>query len=175
MKALAPVALLAALLAPPPARCELKASAPDGFTVEHRLPISAPAEAAWPVLLHPERWWPKDHTWSGDPRHLSLDATAGGCFCERWQDASVEHARVINVRPGKLLRMSGALGPLQDMAVTGVLSVQLEGDVRSSVAIVTYRVSGDSSHRLETLAPVVDRVIGEQFGGFAALASGGTR
>jgi hypothetical protein len=175
MKPLLAAAALVALVAPPSARSELKASAPDGFTVEHRLPIASPAVVAWFVLVHPERWWPKDHTWSGDPRNLSLDANAGGCFCERWQDASVEHARVIQSRPGRILRMNGALGPLQEMAVEGVLTVQLEDDEHGCVAIVTYRVSGDASHHLDLVAPVVDRVIGEQFGGFAALASRGGR
>jgi uncharacterized protein YndB with AHSA1/START domain len=143
----------------------------DGFTVEHRFTITAEPARAWRVLLRPEEWWPAGHTWSGDPGHLSLDARAGGCFCERWQDASVEHARVIHSRPGSLLMMAGALGPLQEMAVTGVLSVKLAADGPGSVATVTYRVSGDSSHKLDALAPVVDRVIGEQFGRFAALAS----
>jgi hypothetical protein len=32
-------------------------------------------------------------------------------------------------------------------------------------------VSGDASHQLAELAPVVDKVLGQQFGGFAALAS----
>jgi hypothetical protein len=36
---------------------------------------------------------------------------------------------------------------------------------------VEYRVSGDSSHSLTAIAPVVDRVIGEQFGRFARHAS----
>jgi uncharacterized protein YndB with AHSA1/START domain len=171
MRTLRLAVICAGLLAPALAWPEVKRAAPDGFTVEHRLPVTASPEEAWRVLVHPERWWPKDHTWSGDPGHLSLDANAGGCFCERWQDASVEHAKVIHVRPGRLLRMSGGLGPLQEMAVTGVLSVQLASDGSSSVATVTYRVSGDASHQLDALAPVVDRVIGEQFGLFATLAS----
>jgi hypothetical protein len=37
---------------------------------------------------------------------------------------------------------------------------------------VTYRISGDASHKLDTFVPVVDKVIGLQFGAFAAYASG---
>jgi hypothetical protein len=36
---------------------------------------------------------------------------------------------------------------------------------------VTYRISGDASHKLDAFAPVVDGVIRQQFAGFAALAS----
>jgi uncharacterized protein YndB with AHSA1/START domain len=146
-------------------------SAADGFVIEHTYRITAPPAAAWQVLLHPERWWPSDHTWSGSAANLSLVAEAGGCFCERWSDGSAEHARVIHVRTNQLLRLDGALGPMQEMAVTGVLTVRLVPVDGGTEARVTYQVSGDASHQLAELAPVVDKVLGQQFGGFAALAS----
>jgi len=114
---------------------------------------------------------PSDHTWSGDAAHLSLDARAGGCFCEAWDGGSAEHGRVVMAQPGRLLRFVGALGPLQESAVSAVLTVTLEAAGSGTRATVTYRVSGDAGHGLETLAPVVDTVIGQQFGGFARLAS----
>lgn len=146
-------------------------SAADGFLIEHTYRITALPAAAWQVLVHPERWWPSEHTWSGSPANLSLVAEAGGCFCERWRDGGVEHARVIHVRTNQLLRLEGALGPMQEMAVTGVLTIRLAPADGDTEAKVTYRVSGDSSHALGELAPVVDKVLGQQFGGFAALAS----
>jgi hypothetical protein len=33
--------------------------------------------------------------------------------------------------------------------------------------VVTYRLSGDSSHKLDTFIAAVDQVIGLQFGNFA--------
>ena len=146
-------------------------SAADGFVIEHTYRVTASPSAGWQVLLHPERWWPSEHTWSGSAANLSLVAEAGGCFCERWSDGGTEHARVIHVRTNQLLRLDGALGPMQEMAVTGVLTVRLAPVDGGTEAKVTYRVSGDSSHRLGELAPVVDKVLGQQFGGFAALAS----
>ena len=146
-------------------------SAADGFVVEHTYRITAPPAAAWQALVHPERWWPSEHTWSGSAANLSLVAEAGGCFCERWSDGSAEHARVIHVRTNQFLRLDGALGPMQEMAVTGGLTVRLTPADGGTEAKVTYRVSGDSSHRLAELAPVVDKVLGQQFGGFADLAS----
>lgn len=164
--------LVAALALPGAARADVRQSAPDGFTIEHKFHITATPDAAWQVLVHPERWWPKDHTWSGESANLSLAPEAGGCFCERWDGGSSEHGRIVQVRNGRLLRFAGALGPLQSMAVTGVLTVTLAPDGAGTATVVTYRVSGDPSHKLDGLAPVVDSVLRQQFGAFVALASG---
>ena len=164
------VLLLSAVL-PATAGAELKSVAADGFLIEHRYQIAATPEQAWGVLVHPERYWPEDHTWSGSRAHLSLQAEAQGCFCERWPAGSVEHGRVVMAMPGKLLRIRGSLGPLQELALAGVLNISLQPNEAGTEAIVTYRVSGDSLHRLEAFAPVVDEVIGQQLGGFARLAS----
>ena len=75
-------------------------------------------------------------------------------------------------QPGALLRIRGALGPLQDMAVTGVLTIQLKpASAGGTEATVTYRLSGDASHKLDGFINVVDQVIGQQFGAFATYAS----
>ncbi|MCU0256255.1 MAG: hypothetical protein MUF60_05900 [Vicinamibacterales bacterium] len=150
---------------------EVRLAAPDALVIEHRFAITATPAQAWEVLVHPERYWPGDHTWSGDPANLSLVPEAGGCFCERWTDASAEHGRVIMALPGRLLRFRGALGPFQEMAVTGVLTVALAARDGGTEAVVTYRLSGDPSHRLADVAAGVDPVIRQQFADFAALAS----
>ena len=158
---------LLALLLPAVAMSEVKQGAPDGALIEHRFRIAAPPTAAWQALLHPERWWPADHTWSGEPGNLSLEPDAGGCFCERWSGNSAEHARVVMVKPGELLRLRGSLGPLQEMAVTGVLTVNLAAKDGGTEAVVTYRLSGDPSHKLDGFIAAVDQVIGLQFANFA--------
>ena len=75
------------------------------------------------------------------------------------------------VMPGKMLRLDAALGPLQEMAITGVITVSLDEKDGTTTAVVTHRVSGDPSHKLDALAPIVDRVNGQQFGGMAADAA----
>ena len=72
--------------------------------------------------------------------------------------------------PGKMLRMDAALGPLQEMAVSGVISVALDEKDGTTIVAVTHRVSGDPSHKLDALAPIVDQVNNQQFGGLAADA-----
>ncbi len=157
------------IIAAGPAAAAVRQSAPDGFIVEHRLHIAATPAQAWATLAQPARWWPKEHTWSGDPANLSLSLTLGGCFCERWPDGGAEHGHVVLLRRNELVRLNAALGPLQDMAVTGVLSIAIAPKDEGSEAVVTYRVSGTPAHALDKLATVVDQVVGLQFGSWAAL------
>lgn len=158
-------------LLPTNGSAEVKIATPEGAIVEHRYRISANPDATWQVLVHPERYWPRDHTWSGDAANLSLSPEAGGCFCERWSAGSAEHGRVVMSRPGRLLRLHGSLGPFQEMAVTGVLTVTLAPVESGTEVVVTYRLSGDASHALEGFIDTVDEVVGQQFAAFAQLAS----
>ena len=150
---------------------EVKLAAPDAFLIEQRFTIAAPASKVWDTLLHPEAWWPSDHTWSGDRRNLRLSGEAGACFCERWAGGSVEHGRVVMAIPGSLLRLEARLGPLQEMALSGVITVSLTESEGRTEMVVTHRVSGDPAHKLEAIAPVVDQVNAQQFGALAAEAA----
>ena len=166
-------AVLAGALALVPfcAGAEVKSATPESMLIEHRFTIAAPATRVWETLLHPERWWPADHTWSGKRENLSLDATIDGCFCERWDGNGVEHGRVVMVMPGKQLRLDAALGPLQELAISGVINVALEEKDGATTMVVTHRVSGDATHKLDAFAPIVDQVNGQQFGNLAAAAA----
>jgi uncharacterized protein YndB with AHSA1/START domain len=159
-------------VAPALAGAEVKFAAADGFLIEHRYTIRAAASQVWETLLHPEDWWPSDHTWSGDRANLSWSPQAGACFCERWAGGSVEHGRVVMVMPGRLLRLQAALGPLQEMGVSGVITFALEEKDGTTTLVATHRVSGDAAHKLDTLAPIVDQVNALQFGGVAASVGG---
>ncbi len=165
--------MLSALLVglPLAAHAEVKMATADAMLIEHRFTIAAPAEKAWETLIHPERYWPSDHTWSGDRDALSLNASAGGCFCERWQGGSAEHGRVVMALPDHALTINAALGPFLEMAISGILSIKLDERDGVTTAVVSYRISGDAAHKLDQLAPVVDQVLGMQFGNFAALAA----
>jgi uncharacterized protein YndB with AHSA1/START domain len=149
------------------AGAEVKLATADAMLIEHRYTIAAPAAKVWGTLVHPELYWPADHTWSGKRESLSIEATAGGCYCERWDGGSAEHGRVVMAVPGKVLTLNAALGPLLEMAISGILSIALEEKDGVTTAVVTYRVSGDPAHQLDRLAPIVDQVLGIQFGGFA--------
>src|SRR5690606_21620464 len=113
------------------------------------------------------QWWPADHTWWGDAARLSIRAEAGGCFCEIDGARQAQHMTISFVEPGKLLRMSGGLGPLQGMGVHGVLEWRLSEENDGTRIVLWYRVGGYTPQDLSTIAPVVDRVQALQLGGLA--------
>ncbi len=154
---------LAATSAALPARAAVRQSASDGFVVEQSARVAAPADKAWSTLVDVARWWSDGHSWSGSAAHLHLDATAGGCLCERWDGGSVEHARVLMAIPAQVLRLQGALGPLQELPVTGVLGFALAQEADGATRIdVSYRVGGNSGSALDGWAPAVDEMLAGQ-------------
>ncbi|MBN8817398.1 MAG: SRPBCC domain-containing protein [Sphingomonas sp.] len=155
-----------------PARAEVKEASESGFTVSHVQVVKARPDAVWAALVQPARWWSGAHSWSGKAAHLSLDPHVGGCFCERWPGGEAEHARVIFASPGKLLRLRGALGPLQGEALTGTLSFTLKPEGEGTRISVDYVVGGHARFPLKTVAPAVDGVIGEQAASLAKLVGG---
>jgi hypothetical protein len=90
---------------------------------------------------------------------------AGGCFCEKLADGgSVQHGRVIYVQPAVMVRLDAALGPLQDMAINGVLTFKFAPGEKSgeTLVIMTYRVAGALTLESAKLAPIVDQVMSGQ-------------
>ncbi|MEZ5497920.1 MAG: SRPBCC domain-containing protein [Steroidobacteraceae bacterium] len=141
-------------------------AAPGGFTIENVITVPVDANAAWRALVNDvDAWWPKDHTWWGPASKLSIDARAGGCFCETTATQQAEHMQVVFVDPGKLLRMSGGLGPLQGMGLGGVLEWRIAGTEGGTRITLWYRAGGYSTDDLGKFAPVVDSVQALQLGG----------
>lgn len=148
----------------PAARTEIVSAAPAGFSV--RQIVEAPGIAAptvWAALSDIGKWWDPEHTYSGDARNLSFDPVVRGCFCERLSLYSgIEHAHVVYAQPAKMLRMVGALGPLQEFGVNGTLTWQIEAAGGGSRITVTYNVGGFADRPLADWAPIIDEVVGEQ-------------
>ena len=144
------------------AHAEVKQAAADGFFLTYSGPVAASTAKAYADVTQVQRWWSSEHTYSGKAANLSIKPEAGGCFCEHWQDGSVEHGRVIMALPGKLLRLETSLGPLQEFALTGVLSFWIKSEDSATTLTVEYRVNGSSGSGLDELAPNVDEVLGAQ-------------
>ncbi len=165
------VAVMAGLaLSAAPAHAEVRSASPSVFEIHAESTIQATPEHAWANLGEVGRWWNSAHTFSGDASNLSLDRQAGGCFCERWSDGqSVEHGRVVMVSTYdgvRTLRFIGALGPLQELGATGVMTFTVAPEGEGAKVTMHYRVSGDAGLGLDALAPLVDQVLMEQFGRF---------
>jgi hypothetical protein len=168
----APLLVLAALSAGT-AGAEVHETSERGFTIETTVMVEATPASAYRDFTRVSRWWDPAHTWSGSARNLKLDARAGGCFCERLTaGGSVQHGRVLFAQPGKLLRLEGSLGPLQEMAVNGVLSFAFAPDGPGTRVTMTYRVAGSLTMESAKLAPLVDQVMGIQLNRLRDFASG---
>jgi uncharacterized protein YndB with AHSA1/START domain len=171
-------ALIALVCIAAPARAEVASATPSAFLIQAEAEVAASPAEAWRRLVRVERWWNGDHTYSGDPRRLSLDPRAGGCWCERWGDGqSIEHMRVVLVMEHegvRTLRAVGGLGPLQEMAVNGVLTFTVAPHASGAKITMTYRVSGDAASGLDQLAPLVDGVLLEQFGRLSRYSATGS-
>jgi len=168
-----PAALFALVLAfVLPASAAVSDVTPSGFLVTHRAETKAPPAALFEAIGQPSRWWSADHTYSRSAENMKMQLGAGGCFCETWDGNAVEHARVIAAMPGKWVRLQGSLGPLQAMAVTGILDFRIEPREAGSALTVTYRVRGSAEAELDRIAPAVDKVIGEQVQRLATATSG---
>jgi hypothetical protein len=134
--------------------------------------VAAPPAKAWARQIQVQSWWDPQHTYSGASRNLSLRLSPGGCFCERLPAGGlVKHAEVVQMRPGTLLRLSGALGPLQELGAAGALSFALAAVEGGTQVTLTYRVAGFSPDGLDKLAPIVDQVLGEQLKRYASPTS----
>ena len=155
------LALLATTIAPA-THAEVKQATADGFFIVFSGTVAASAMKAYTDVTQVQRWWSSDHTWSGKAANLSIKPEAGGCFCEKWKDGSVEHGRVVMAMPGKLLRLETALGPLQERALTGILNFWIKNEDSTTTLTVEYRVNGTSGSGLDQLAPGVDEVLGAQ-------------
>lgn len=160
------IAGLAALAGWRPGRADVKDATAVGFTVENVIHVPADSMTAWKALVQDvDRWWPVDHTWWGADAELSIEPRAGGCFCERHGREQALHMLVTFVEPGKLLRLTGGLGPLQGMGLHGVLEFRLHPNADGTTITMFYRAGGYTPDDLSKLAPLVDRVQSQQLGG----------
>ena len=132
---------------------ELAEVAEGGFVSTHVVEIDAPPPRVFQALTEEiDEWWDAAHTYSGEASNLELDRI---CLCEDLDGGFVVHLRVDYWHPGKRLRLSGGLGPLQSLGVAGSMSFDFEDlDGRTRLSY-RYAVEGQ---RAVPLAEPVDRV-----------------
>ncbi|MFB0874746.1 MULTISPECIES: SRPBCC domain-containing protein [unclassified Sphingobium] len=163
-----------------PAHAAVTASGESGFVSENEVTIAADAATVYALIATPGRWWSDAHTYSGDSVNMTIDARAGGCFWETipakaGAAGSVEHGRVIYAAPGKRLRLSAALGPLQSEAAVGTLDLAITPSGNGVSVVMTYVVGGYIRGGTAKLAPLVDQVLVEQLAGLKRAAEAPVR
>ncbi|MFM7349444.1 MAG: SRPBCC family protein [Erythrobacter sp.] len=170
---------LAALAGTVPAAAEVTRTTDNSFVSRHEAVVKATPKEVWLALISPSGWWQAAHTWSGDPKNLTLTPQAGGCFCEKIPEVdeagrftlegSVEHMRVVQAYPEQALRMVGSLGPLQSEPVTGVLTIAISKVEKGTRIVWEYNVGGPMRYELPVISKAVDGVMGAQHGALAKL------
>jgi hypothetical protein len=157
------------------AAAEVVSVAGNGFELREAAHTAASSDKVYAALLLPARWWSSEHTFSGNAANLTLDARAGGCWCESLpKGGSVEHLRVVYVSPGKTLRLRGALGPFQGFAVDGVMTLSVKSVADGSDISLTYALSGYIKDGFDDLSKAADQVLGEQVKRLTKLVDAGS-
>jgi uncharacterized protein YndB with AHSA1/START domain len=166
-------ALAAAVSIGPPAAAEVVSAGQNGFEIRETVHVAAAPDKAYAALLQPARWWNSEHTFSGSAANLTLDARAGGCWCETLIDGgSVEHMRVVYVAPGKMLRLRGALGPLQGLGVEGAMTLSVKAAASGADITMSFATGGYVKDGFDGLSKAVDHVLGEQLERLRKLIDG---
>jgi len=143
------------------ARAEVTDRSAAGFEVVESATIAAPAGKVWSALMRPSAWWDSRHTFTGAAKNLYIDPA--GCFCEQLPHGAVRHMTISYADGRSLLRLSGALGPLQATGAAGSLTFALKPDGSATNLTLTYDVGGYAKGGLaETYAAPVDMVMGQQ-------------
>ncbi|KFN47359.1 SRPBCC family protein [Arenimonas composti] len=153
----------------------------SGFTLQNEAVVPVAPDAAWAALVgEVDAWWPRDHRWWSDSR-LAIEPRAGGCFCELAGERQALHMLVTFVDPGRTLRMTGGLGPLQGMGLHGALEFRLQPEAGGGTRITLwYRAGGylpdgapaGDPADLVGFVPIIDRVQAQQLGGLATKLGG---
>lgn len=130
-----------------------------GFNLVITAEVSASPMEAYNQFLRVDEWWVESHSYFGDRQNFSIEASAGGCFCERSENREVLHMLVTFINPGEEIKMTGGLGPLQMLGIHGGMSWRFEPlDDGGTRIVQTYNVTGYLPGGLNDLADVVDAV-----------------
>ena len=157
-----------------PAAAEVVSSTSNGFHVRQTVQLVVPVPNSYDSFSRIGSWWNQEHTYSGSSSNLSLSLQPGGCFCERLDNGGgIEHLRVSYVQPGERAVLTGSLGPLLYEATTGVMDVKVERIAGGSRITMDYKAAGFAKGGAAELAPIVDKVLGDQMKRLRVYAAGG--
>jgi uncharacterized protein YndB with AHSA1/START domain len=145
------------------AHAEVVSVGGEGFELKEVAHILAPPDKVYAALIAPAQWWSGDHTFSHSAANLTLDAKAGGCFCETLPGGgSVQHLAVVYAAPGKMLRLRGTLGPFQSMPGDGVMTFTLAPAADGTDLTMTYAINGYLRDGFDDISKGADEVLAQQ-------------
>jgi hypothetical protein len=156
---------LAVLAAPGMASGDVLSSSAGGFVIRLEVPVAATPADVYSKFFEIGKWWSDAHTYTGKAANMTLRNEPGGCFCEALQGGGfVRHASLEYSDKGKIARLSGGLGPLQELGAYGMLAFNFQpSDKAGTKLVVSYVVSGYQPDKgFAPLAEPVNGVLKEQ-------------
>ena len=159
------IGILALLCAMTPGlmRAEVVDSSASGFTIKQSYTIKASPQDVYKKFFRVGEWWNSSHTFSGDPKNMTIEERPGGCFCEKiGESGGVKHMEVAHIVPGKTILLHGGLGPMLSMATTGSMIIQLTAVDGGTRLDFSYAVGGYLPAGLNTWAAPADGMLKDQ-------------
>jgi hypothetical protein len=134
-----------------------------GFALSYEQTADVSPDEIYNAMTRIGEWWDPDHSWEGKPENLYMDMRIGGCFCEKLSNGGgVEHLRLVYFAPGKEIRLTGGLGPLQGMGMSGAMVWAINPGEEQNTVSWKYAVHGHGES-IRMLAPIVDSVQQQAF------------
>jgi uncharacterized protein YndB with AHSA1/START domain len=124
--------------------------------------IAASPDQVYSALIQPAHWWSSHHTFSDSAANLTLDARAGGCWCEMLPGGSAQHLVVVFAAPAKMPRLRGAIGPFQGAGVDGAFTWMLAAAGGGTDLTLDASVGGYMKGGFAAIAAAADGVLAEQ-------------
>jgi hypothetical protein len=145
-----------------------------GFSILATVTTTATPADAYDAFIKMGSWWDSEHSFSGDSANFTVEAKPGGCWCETLPDGGfVRHAEVIHANPGKMLVLSGGVGPMQSMGIAGTMTVRFDSSQSGTIVTLTYAAGGHDPENFEALAKAVDDVFTGQLERFKSFVDKG--
>ncbi len=162
------------LLASFAAHAKVVSQSATGFSLTFQADVPGDTQNAFQKFVSIESWWDASHSHSGDSKNLSMDVKNGGCWCETLPNGGfVRHMEIVNAAPGKSLVLSGGLGPLAYIGVSGAMLITFEKMDQTTRVTMRYSVGGYDAAEFKDMAKAVDGVLGAGFKRYSSLVSTG--
>ena len=166
------VAMVAVLCVQADDFAKLAEKSPAGFQIQITRKLDCDSKEAYKRFVDDfSKWYDASHSYSQEAKNLSIDLQRH-CMLEVLPDGGfVRHMDVVFHQPGKTLRMTGGLGPLQGMGVSGALTYSFINDGSGSKLNVVYNVAGAEFLKLDRIADPVKEVLSMQMDRFQKYCS----
>ena len=162
------IAALMCLALVSPSDADVVTAVTNGFQIKQKVETDLSTREAWDTFVNDfSKWWDASHSYSQNAANLSIDLKQRCMFEKLPNDGFVRHLEIVYSQPGTAIRFTGGLGPLQQMGVSGALTVTFTKTDGKTVVELEYNVSGRNDQGLDKFAAAVDNVITAQLQSFA--------